>query len=125
MIMTDLTGKVALITGPARDIGKAIAERYARLGADVVINYSNDKTSADATVARIQELGGKAISVRWEGWWPGTSWSTWRARGTLAGWSPLAPRTGGAPVSLVQARTSAAGAARRAARGDRPPSFHL
>ena len=35
--MTNLSGKVALITGSARGIGKAIAERYASLGADVVV----------------------------------------------------------------------------------------
>jgi len=42
MIMIDLAGKVALITGSARGIGKAVAERYARLGADIVV-YSATK----------------------------------------------------------------------------------
>jgi NAD(P)-dependent dehydrogenase (short-subunit alcohol dehydrogenase family) len=64
MTMTDLTGKVALVTGSARGIGRAIAERYANLGADIVINYSKDKTGAGATVARIHELGVKAIAVQ-------------------------------------------------------------
>jgi 3-oxoacyl-[acyl-carrier protein] reductase len=41
--MTDLTGKVALITASARGIGKTIALRYAHLGADTVINYSGDE----------------------------------------------------------------------------------
>lgn len=41
--MTDLTNKKALITGSTKGIGKAIALRYARLGADIVINYANDQ----------------------------------------------------------------------------------
>ena len=49
--MTDLIGKVALITGSARGIGKAIAVRYAQFGADIVINYSGDEAGAATTVA--------------------------------------------------------------------------
>ncbi len=41
--MNSLKNKVALITGSARGLGKAIGERYAALGADIVINYSRDK----------------------------------------------------------------------------------
>lgn len=62
--MTDLTGKVALVTGSARGIGKAIAERYASLGADIVVNYAHGKAEADGTVARIEELGAKAVAVQ-------------------------------------------------------------
>ena len=40
--MTDLKNKVALITGSARGLGKAIAEHYASLGADIVLNYARD-----------------------------------------------------------------------------------
>jgi len=61
--MTDLTGQVALVTGSGRGIGKAIAERYASLGANVVVNYARGKSGADETVARIEELGAKAIAV--------------------------------------------------------------
>lgn len=50
---TDLKGKVALITGSARGIGKEIAERYASLGANIVINYSRDKDSAEETLKNI------------------------------------------------------------------------
>lgn len=62
--MTDLTGKVALITGSARGIGKAIALRYANLGADVVVNYSSDESNAERAVAEIIGTGRKAIAVR-------------------------------------------------------------
>jgi 3-oxoacyl-[acyl-carrier protein] reductase len=62
--MTDLTGNVALVTGSARGIGKAIALRYASLGANIVVNYANDAASANDTVAAIQAAGAEAIAVR-------------------------------------------------------------
>lgn len=62
--MNSLKNKVALITGSARGLGKAIAERYASLGADVVINYSRDKASADEVVSNIQALGVRVIAVQ-------------------------------------------------------------
>ena len=62
--MTDLTGKTALITGSARGLGKAIALRYAALGANVVVNYASSREAADATVAEIERLGAKAIAVQ-------------------------------------------------------------
>ena len=62
--MTNLENKVALVTGSARGIGKAIAERYAVLGANVVINYSNDERGANETVAAIERSGGVAIAIR-------------------------------------------------------------
>lgn len=62
--MTNLKDKVALITGSARGIGKAIAERYASLGADIVLNYARDKTAADETVTRIKACGVKVIAVQ-------------------------------------------------------------
>jgi 3-oxoacyl-[acyl-carrier protein] reductase len=55
--MKTLANKVALITGSARGLGKAIAERYAALGANVVINYSRDKASADEVVSNIAAMG--------------------------------------------------------------------
>lgn len=54
--MNTLKNKVALITGSARGLGKAIAQRYAALGADVVINYSKDKASAYKVVSNINQL---------------------------------------------------------------------
>lgn len=62
--MNSLRNKVAVITGSARGLGKAIAERYAALGANIVINYSKDKVSADEVVSNIQAMGANVISVQ-------------------------------------------------------------
>lgn len=62
--MNSLKNKVALITGSARGLGKAIAERYAALGANIVINYSKDKSSADEVLSNIKAMGVKAIAVQ-------------------------------------------------------------
>lgn len=62
--MNSLTNKVALITGSARGLGKAIAERYAAMGAAIVINYSKDKTSADEVVSNIKAMGAKVIAIQ-------------------------------------------------------------
>lgn len=62
--MKNLKNKVALITGSARGLGKAIAERYAALGANIVINYSRDKASADEVLSNVLAMGVKAIAVK-------------------------------------------------------------
>ena len=62
--MTDLTCKVALITGSARGIGRAIAERYALLGAAVVVNYASSEAPALEAVAAIEAKGGRAIAIK-------------------------------------------------------------
>lgn len=62
--MNSLQNKVALVTGSARGLGKAIAERYAALGADIVINYSRDKASADEVVSNISAMGARVIAVQ-------------------------------------------------------------
>lgn len=62
--MTNLRDKVALITGSARGIGRAIAERYASLGASVVVNYASDATRAHETVEAIERLGASAVAVQ-------------------------------------------------------------
>ena len=60
--MASLDGKVALITGAASGIGKAIAELYAKNGAAVAIADIN-QAAADAAAAEINAAGGKAIGV--------------------------------------------------------------
>lgn len=62
--MGNLSGKVALITGSGRGIGKAIAERFGKLGADVIVNYSVSKQPALATVEAIEKNGARAIAVQ-------------------------------------------------------------
>jgi hypothetical protein len=53
-----------VVTGSARGIGKAIAQRYAALGASVVVNYSGDEQNAQRTVQEIETARGRAVAVR-------------------------------------------------------------
>ena len=62
--MIDLTGKAALITGGSRGIGKAIALRLARQGADVAFSYKGNAEAAKATAAEIEAIGTKALAVQ-------------------------------------------------------------
>lgn len=57
-----LSGKVALVTGAGRGIGKAIALTLARKGAFVVVNYRGSEEKAKETVKEITESGGSAVS---------------------------------------------------------------
>lgn len=59
-----LTGKIALVTGASRGIGREIAKTFAQNGATVLVNYNGSKESAEAVVAEIRELGGKAEAVK-------------------------------------------------------------
>lgn len=59
-----LTGKVALVTGAGRGIGREIALRLARDGATVVAHYASSKGGAEQTVAEIEAAGGKAVAYR-------------------------------------------------------------
>lgn len=62
--MTQLAGKVAVITGSGRGIGQAIALRLAQDGADIVVNFFRNRAPAEATAARIGELGRRALVVK-------------------------------------------------------------
>lgn len=59
-----LKDKVAIVTGSSRGIGKAVAERFARDGAKVVVNCVRNKKAADAVVAGIRKAGGEAVTVK-------------------------------------------------------------
>lgn len=59
-----LTGKVALVTGASRGIGRAIAEDLAANGAKVVINYNSSAGAANEVVAAIEANGGEATAVQ-------------------------------------------------------------
>jgi len=59
----ELAGKVAVVTGAGRNIGRAIARHLAAAGASVVVNARSNQAEADAVVAEIKAAGGKAIAV--------------------------------------------------------------
>ncbi|WDU80535.1 3-oxoacyl-[acyl-carrier-protein] reductase [Lysinibacillus sp. G01H] len=62
--MRKLEGKVAVVTGASRGIGRAIALKLSDEGAKVVVNYSGSQAKAEEVVAMIQENGGEAIAVQ-------------------------------------------------------------
>ena len=59
----DITGKVALVTGGARDMGRAMSLELARNGADVVVNYHGSEEAAASVVEEIRGLGRRALAV--------------------------------------------------------------
>lgn len=59
-----LKGKVALVTGAARDVGREIALSLAAEGAAIAVNYRGSKDQAESVVAEIERNGGKAIAYR-------------------------------------------------------------
>ena len=59
--MGQLEGKVAIVTGGSRGVGRGVALAFGREGADVAINYSRNQAEAEAVVAEIQAMGRKAL----------------------------------------------------------------
>ncbi len=62
--MSELTGKVAVVTGASKGIGAAIAKDFGAAGAAVVVNYASSKEGAERIVAEINGKGGKAIAIQ-------------------------------------------------------------
>src|SRR5258707_281753 len=62
--MSQLTDKVAVVTGASRGIGRGIALELAKRGATVVVNYNTSADAANEVVAAIQAAGGKASAVK-------------------------------------------------------------
>lgn len=62
--MASLAGKVAIVTGASRGIGRGIAERLGQDGATVVVNYSGSQQEAKEVVAAIASSGAKAIALQ-------------------------------------------------------------
>ena len=64
--MHNLKGKIALVTGGSRGIGKAIAKRLASEGATVIINYTQNDSAANQTKKEIEESGGIAETSKFD-----------------------------------------------------------
>ncbi len=62
--MIDLTGRVALVTGGSRGIGRAIALKLASLGAKVAVNYRANEAAAQEVIKEIASQGGEAIALQ-------------------------------------------------------------
>jgi len=63
-VLMKLEGKVALVTGSSRGVGKAVALGFAASGADVVINYTSNQNAADNVVTEVQSMGRSAVAVK-------------------------------------------------------------
>src|SRR5450631_1445179 len=64
IVASRLDGKAVAVTGGDQGIGRAIVERLAQEGADVVLCYRANKAGADEVVAAVQKLGRKAAAIQ-------------------------------------------------------------
>ncbi len=62
--MSSLEGKLALVTGAGRGIGRAIAIDLARAGADVIVNYSRSREQAEKVARQIEAMGRRALAIQ-------------------------------------------------------------
>ena len=62
----NITGKVAVITGASRGIGRATAMELAKRGVFVIVNYRGSEEAALETVAEIKSAGGDAVCMAWD-----------------------------------------------------------
>lgn len=83
-----LTGKIALVTGGGRGIGRAICLELARQGANVAVNYAGNAKTAEETVAACKELASRPLPSR-PTWLTPRPARTWSSRC----WTPLAAST--------------------------------
>ena len=60
----NLEGKVALVTGSSRGVGRAVALGFAKQGAKVVVNYTSNAQAADDVVAEVKALNSEAVAVK-------------------------------------------------------------
>lgn len=59
-----LNGKVAIVTGASRGIGRQVAMQLAQSGAKVAVNYSSNREKADEVVMKIEKFGGQAVAIQ-------------------------------------------------------------
>ena len=64
MANQELAGRVALVTGGSRGIGRAISVALAREGADVAVNYTADADAAERTRAEVEAAGVRATTIK-------------------------------------------------------------
>ena len=62
--MPSLNGKVGIVTGASNGIGRAIAERLAKDGALVIVNYGKSADKAKSVVSGIESIGGNAVAIQ-------------------------------------------------------------